>query len=84
MTQLYAYFSRPNDDVETQPAIDPVRFGPYEEFVQLTYQELRSGPDGDAVAWISPAGEWRVWGDRSEHDSGYWYSDVVITDRADG
>lgn len=77
---LYVYFSRPNDTVPTCPSIDPVRFGPF-DFVQITYQSLRVGPDGDPLAWVDRSGLWRVEGDRSETDTEWWYSDVVITDR---
>lgn len=78
MSALLVHFSRPNDTVEDQPPIDVKTFGPYDEFIQLTYHELRSGPDGDFVAWIDENGVWRVKDDQSATDPDYWYSDIVI------
>jgi hypothetical protein len=47
-------------------------YGPF-EFVQLTYGELRTGPDGESFAYYEK-GEWKIIGD----DSGVWYSDVIV------
>jgi hypothetical protein len=80
--EFFVFFSRPNDTEENQPPIDPVRFGPFSEFMQLTYNELRSGPDGDFIAYIDPDGVWRIHDDRSATDKDYWYSDLVITNQA--
>lgn len=80
MTELYVYFSRPNDTIEFQPPIDPVCFGPF-EFVHLTYSEIRTDTR-DPLAWLTRGdGVWRIRGDRSEEDLDYWYSDVVVTDQ---
>lgn len=50
-------------------------YGPF-PFVQLTYDEVRVGPDGDSFASFSTEGEWRTLQDPD------WYSDVMIYDKS--
>ncbi len=64
------YRSRGDADVE------PRSFGPY-PFVQLTYEGLRVGPDGDDLAFYD-GGYWRLVSDDTR------WSDVVIYDEARG
>lgn len=80
MTAFAVWFSRPNDTIPDQPPIDPVKLGPFDEFVQLTYSEMRAGPNGDRIAWMDCDSVWRVEGDRSATDHDYWYSDIVINE----
>ena len=48
--------------------------GPY-EFVQVTYDQIRVSPDGDAIAFMSPSSRlWYVFGDVNP------YTDVTITE----
>lgn len=55
-----------------------VEYGPF-PFVQMTYGDLRVGPDGEEFAYYSPdADEWRVL-----KEPGAWYSDVIIYDGSD-
>ena len=49
-------------------------FGPY-PFMQLTYEALRVGPEGEPIAYMLPTGEWAFQGLR--------YSDVVISTEGD-
>lgn len=48
-------------------------FGPF-PFVQLTYEILRVGPEGDDFAWFDP--EEGAWFCKETGDE--WWSDVVI------
>ena len=48
-------------------------FGPF-EFVQLTYEDLRVGPDGESFATMNGNAEWTI----DQDESGTVYSDVII------
>jgi hypothetical protein len=53
-----------------------VRFGPFESYVELTYEKLRSGPDGAVIGFFDPQSEvWTI--------DGLLFSDLAIaaTDR---
>ena len=71
---------------------DSLVLGPFPEFIQLTYQYVRVGPDGDHIAAFDPErGVWVIGIDMmhlgpinvlSGHDQdGMIFSDVVITER---
>lgn len=67
---LYVHFS--SSERENEP---PRVLGPYDEFVQLTYNLLRSGPDGDPLATVDADGFWRI------GDEGLTYTDIVVSAR---
>lgn len=79
--EFYVEFSRPNDTVDWLPALGPVRLGPYPDFVQLTYETLRVGPDGESIAFTGGGG-WTIVAGKDPADPAClqrrWYSDVVI------
>ena len=84
---LYVRFERGRDDI-----IGPT-FGPY-EFVQLTYDQLRVGAEGETLAaFYGEDQEWVIDGrtSRMEQEAGrldfsswrgdalkIWYSDIII------
>lgn len=66
---VYIRFERGRDDV-TGPV-----FGPF-EWVQQTYRELRSSPDGEPFAyWNEKAGEWFILNGPHEDE---FYSDFIV------
>lgn len=67
---VYIRFECPRDDVE-----GPI-LGPY-PFVQVTYDELRVGPDGDVVAVLDESGDWELTIGAGEY-TGQRYSDFVV------
>lgn len=53
-----------------------------DEFVQITFNELRFGPEGDFVAFFGE-GVWRM---HHGHESGQpneWYTDIVVSVASD-
>ena len=48
--------------------------GPFKHFIQLTYNDLRSGPDGDPIAYMDKEGKWRFYCQNPE----IAWSDIVI------
>lgn len=67
-------FRRSEGMLSTMPEGTPeARVIECDEFVQLTYQELRLGPEGDSVALVDERGEWFIDGDPLA------WSDVVIS-----
>lgn len=64
---LFENFNLPEDAEHDR------KLGPFDEFVQLTYEGLRVGPDGDHIAYFDyTRGAWFI-----ERDDSPW-SDVVI------
>jgi len=53
MPQLIISFSRPRDDAEG-PTLGPF------PWMQVTYTELRVGPDGDPIAMLGEDGDWHL------------------------
>lgn len=51
-------------------------YGPY-PFVQLTYESLRVGPDGDWLA-VYQLGKWHLDSQKSQEEGYLYFSDVVI------
>jgi len=50
---LMVRFSRPRDE-EEGPTLGPF------PWVQVTYTELRAGPDGEPIALLGPDGDWHL------------------------
>lgn len=51
--------------------------GPFDDFLQLTYTDLRVGPDGKEVAHFGRDGDWHL-KDKEFGDPGERWSDIVI------
>jgi hypothetical protein len=72
--QYFARFERGCEDA------DPVTIGPFPDFIQLTYNDLRVGPDGDRVAYMNGDHEWKI--DLgfapTPEDAKAWWSDVCV------
>lgn len=72
---FYVTFTSSDTAIENGCTEGEVRLGPFDEFVQLTYEHLRVGPEGDFIAHYSD-----VW-----YIEGYGnYSDVVVTYDVEG
>lgn len=57
----------------TDESVDGRNEGPY-DFVQITYEQVRVSPDGDAIAFMSPSSKlWYIYGDPTP------YTDVTVT-----
>lgn len=53
---------------------DRLKAGPFEQHVQLTYDALRVGEQGDTIArWDAEAGRWLT-------DDGREWTDVVVSE----
>lgn len=67
------YFARPECGQEDR--VGPT-FGPFDEFLQLTYEDLRVGPDGKEIAQLGTDGYWHM---RPEFcDPDIAWSDIVV------
>lgn len=49
------YFVRP--ETGCQDVFGPV-LGPFDEYIQLTYGDIRVGPDGETIGCRNPQGMW--------------------------
>ncbi len=72
---------------------DSLELGPF-EYVQLTYETLRVGPDGELIAFFTEAGVWSVgvqriplngdWSSIGPTPDGLLFSDVVLSTQSRG
>lgn len=70
MTTLIVEFSRNESQVEGERIVSIE----CEEFVQVTYDEIRIGPEGDPIAqYMGNVGHWRKYDEPSE-----FYTDITI------